>query len=198
VTQFDLIAIALLLVSAVAGFLRGAAREVVTVAAFVLAAVASLFALRFSGPLGVKLIDPDWAGTVAAVLVVFTLVYLVLRLLGAGLAQRVQATHVLGALDRSIGFGVGLIRAAVVLGGFYLAFTAATPPERMPHWITGAATWPLTRTCGETLRTFVPKGMTMAGRLKPAFEDGGGDRDAGDGYDAPQRRKLDDLVEKSR
>lgn len=197
-TQFDWIAIALLLVSGLAGFMRGAAREMVTVVAFVLAAVIALFALRFSGPLGRDLINPDWAGNVAAILVVFVIAYIVLRLLGAALAQRVQSTQVLGILDRTIGLAFGLIRAVVVLGAFYLAFTAATPPERTPRWITGAALWPLTKAAGETLKTFAPKGLDMAGRLKPAFEETARDIGRGEGYDARERGGIDDLVEKSR
>lgn len=197
-TQFDWLALALLLTSGVAGFIRGAAREVVTVVSFVLAAVIALFALRYSGPIGRDLIDPDWAGNVAAIAVVFLAAYLVLRLVGAHLAQRVQSTQVLGFLDRSVGLAFGLIRAVVVLGAFYLAFTAATPSERMPRWITGAAFWPLTQAAGETLEAFAPKGLDMAGRLKPAFDESGRDNAESRGYDAPERRAIDDLVEKSR
>ena len=58
----------------------------------------------------------------------------------------------------------------------------------------------------QVLKVFAPKGKALAGKLAPAIEDAvhdGGDNPSGEtssgkGYDQNQRRKLDDLVEKSR
>lgn len=201
-TLFDIVALTILFVSAVAGFFRGAMREMVTVLALILAALASLFALRYAGPLGRGLIDPDWAGNVAAILVVFVLVYIVLRLIGGSLAARVQATEVLGMLDRTIGVAFGLIRALVVLGAFSLMFHAVTPPERVPNWMSDAALYPLTTNAGEVLKAAAPQGLDMAGRLRPALEgavrNGSGESGAEPAYDAGERSGLDDLVERSR
>lgn len=201
-TQFDILALALLLVSAAVGFFRGAAREMLTVLAFVFAAVISLFGLRFSGPLARAAINPDWAGNVVALVGVFLVAYIALRFLGAGLARRVQRTEVMGTLDRTVGLGFGLIRALIILGAFNLLFNAATPPERVPRWISGAALYPLTTAAARVLTAFAPQGLLMADRLKPAFEDavqdGAGDRTANEGYDARDRGAIDELVEKSR
>ncbi|MFN3515016.1 MAG: CvpA family protein [Phenylobacterium sp.] len=203
---FDIAIVGVLGVSALVGFIRGAAREMVTALAFVFAAIAALYGLRFTGPLGRQLIDPDWAGTVAAVVVVFLIAYATLRIIGGGLAKRVQDGHVLGLLDRTVGLGFGLVRAFVVLGAFHLAFHAATPAERLPPWMTDSATYPLTEAAGQALKTFAPRGLDMAGKLRPALEDavregtttGGGDSVRPGSYDAAERGGLDDLVEKSR
>lgn len=201
-TQFDFLALALLLVSAAVGFARGAAREMLTVLSFLFAAMIALFGLRFSGPPARAAINPDWAANVVAVVGVFLVAYILLRLLGAGLARRIKETQVVGAFDRTVGLGFGLIRALIILGAFNLLFTAATPPERVPTWISGAVLYPLTVAAGRVLTTFAPKGVDMAGRLKPAFDeavrDGAGDRKPAGGYDARQRGEIDDLVEKSR
>lgn len=202
-TLFDIVALALLFVSGLFGFFRGAVREMVTVLAFVLAAMAAAFGLRFSGPVMRKLMEPDWTGNVAAVVIVFVVAYVALRLAGGGFARRVQASSTLGGLDRTIGLGFGLVRAIVVLAAFTLMFNYATPPERIPAWMSNAALYPLTTRVGEVLKAFAPKGMDMAGRLKPAIEgavsEGLDDRRApGAGYDARQRGRLDDLVENSR
>jgi membrane protein required for colicin V production len=201
-SQFDYAVIAVLAISAIVGFIRGAAREMVTVLSFLFAAMAAMFGLRYAGPIGRAAIDPDWAGNVAAVVVVFLVVYIVLRLLGAAVARRIKSTQVLGVLDRSVGLGFGLVRALVFLGAMNLLFNAATPPERVPAWISEAKLYPLTTAAGRVLTTFAPKGVDMAGRLKPAF-DKATKGDAGDtgvrgGYDARERRRIDDLVEKSR
>jgi membrane protein required for colicin V production len=203
---FDIVVFSILGVSALVGFIRGAVREMVTAVAFIAAAVAALYGLRFTGPIGRGLIDPDWAGTVAAVAVVFVVVYAALRITGGGLADRLRDIQVLGLLDRTVGLGFGLIRALIVLGAFHLVFHAATPADRVPRWLTESSAYPMTAAAAQVLKTFAPKGLDMAGKLRPALEGavrdgattGGGDSAERRGYDPAQRGGLDDLVEKSR
>lgn len=203
---FDIVVLAILVTSAGFGFVSGATREMVRALSFVLAAIISIYGLRWSGPIGRELIDPNWVGTVLAGLIVFVVAYAALRIAGGGLARGVQNTQVLGVLDRTVGLGFGLLRALVVLGALYLAFNAATPPDRVPKWMTGAAFYPMTKTAGEVLKAFAPKGLDMADKFAPSLEsavregsttDQRDSRDA-QGYDAREIRGLDDLVEKSR
>lgn len=203
---FDILVGAILLVSAVMGYIRGGTREMVTALALVLAAALAIFGLRWSGPIGRNLIDPEWLGTLTAGAIVFLAVYGLLRITGAGMVRRVQDMAVVGTVDRLVGVGFGAIRALIVLGAFHLAFHAATPPDRLPRWMTGAAFYPLTRAAADTLRAIAPRGLDMAQTLKPsldeALRDGsatpGGDSTGAQGYDPRDRGGLDDLVEKSR
>ena len=201
-TQFDIAVLAVLAISGLLGFARGAARETVTVMSFLLAAMAALFGLRYVGPIGRAAINPDWAGEVVASLAVFLAVYIVLRLIGAALARRIKDSQVMGPLDRSVGLAFGLVRAVVFLGALNLLFNAATPPERVPTWISGATFYPMTTAAGQMLAAFAPKGLDMAKGFKPTVEkavnDGAGDSRKRDGYDAQERHTIDILVEKSR
>lgn len=200
-TLFDLFAGLVLLVSAGVGFIRGAVREMVTVMAFVLAAVGSLVALRVTGPMAREVIDPDWAGTAAAVLILFVALYILLRVIGAGLTERIRSVQGLSSIDRAIGLGFGLIRALLVLGVFNLLFTAATPKERIPGWIEGAALYPLTEASADVLRRFAPQGGALASSIGPAIERAvrqGEEPTVGPGYDTQDRSQVDDLVEKTR
>jgi len=173
-----------------------------TVLALLVAAAAALWGLRFSGPLMRGMLEPVWAANVAAVLLVFVVIYIALRLIGGRIANRVQATNVLGFLDRVIGAGFGLVRSLVVLGAFHLALMAVAPPERIPQWIAGAALYPLTQAAGQVLKAFAPRGLDVADRLRPAItdavRDGAGDPPSEEGYDVRARDDIDDLVEKSR
>lgn len=190
-TQFDFIVLGLLLLSAAVGFARGAVREVAALLALIVAALLAIFGLPLAAPLFRELIQPGWLGTVAALVTVFGVTYVALRLIGAGLARRVQRTDVLGALDRSVGLLIGLGRGLLVLGALYLMFNAATPRDLQPRWITGAATWPLAANMGRLLEALAPQGLDAAERLRPAFErvvKGSGDRTATDGYDARATR----------
>lgn len=200
-TLFDVIALAVFAVSAIVGFARGGVREMINVVSLIASALIAVFGLRISGPIMRGMMDPDWTGNVAAVVIVFVGAYIALRVGGAFLARRLHATQALGALDRAVGTGFGLLRALVVLGAFALVFNAATPAERVPQWISGAALYPLTSAAGEVLKAFAPKGMDMAGQLKPALEDAvrdGASDPPGGGYDAGARKGLDDVVEKTR
>ena len=203
---FDIVVLSILLASAGIGFYQGAAREMVAVLSFFVAAVVAVYALRMTGPIGRSMIDPDWAGTAAAIVAVFVVVYGLLRVVGGGLAQKIQQTQIIGLFDRTIGTGFGLVRAFILLGALNLAFNAAVPDNLRPKWLNEAAFYPMTVAAGQMLKTFAPKGMDFAERLKPALTDAVRDGSANAprdsrgvrGYDARDRGGIDDLVEKSR
>lgn len=170
-TFFDLVVLLLLGVSGLVGFVRGATREVVTVAAFLGGAFAALFALRFTGPIARAAIDPDVAGLAAAWIVVFLAVYILLRVLGASLTKRIHRTKALGSVDRFAGIGVGLVRALVLIGVFHLVLHAATPAARLPEWLTGSASYPLSTAAAAGLRVVAREGGAATDGLGPAIQD---------------------------
>ena len=143
VTLFDTIALLILGVSALVGFVRGALREVSTAVAFVIAVAVALLSLRFPGHMARADVHPSWAGDAVALIVVFLAVYVLLRVIAGAMGRGVHATRVLGIADRLVGAGIGLIRGLIVLGLFSLLFNAATPPEQAPTWITQAKLYPL-------------------------------------------------------
>lgn len=205
-TPFDIIAGLILLVSGAVGFFRGASRELTSALSFILAAVVALLGLRLTGPLFREFMDPDWAATAAAILVTFVIAFVALRLIGGQLTRTLHADGTLGLLDRLIGLGFGLLRALVVLGVFNLVFHMATPRDRVPAWVSESMFYPLSNASAQVLKVFAPKGAGLAGKLAPAIEDavrdGASDKPSDaergeEGYDKDQRRKLDDLVEKS-
>lgn len=187
-TQFDFLVLGLLFLSGVVGFTRGAVREVFALAALVVAAGIAVLGLPVFGPAFRDAIQPAWFGTVAALVVVFGVAFIALRLIGAGVARHVQSTQMMGFLDRSVGLLIGLGRGLIVLGALFLMFNAATPEDLRPGWITGARTWPLAGNMGRLLENLAPRGLDIAGRLEPAFSRAvgaaSGDRSTTDGYEA--------------
>jgi membrane protein required for colicin V production len=206
VTLFDFIAIVVLLASGAIGFVRGAAREVITVAAFVIAVVIALLALRFSGPVARHAVHPAVLANALAILLVFVLAYVLLRIAGAQVARGIQKTEALGTADRTIGVGFGLVRALVLMGVFYLAFNAATPADRVPQWIKSAKLYPVAGASGRVLMKLEPEGSAMASKVTPVLESAVKDGSTGappssgrgSGYDDSSRKGVDELVEKNR
>jgi len=170
-TLFDLIVLVLLGVSGLVGFIRGATRELVTVISFVLAALAAVFLLRFTGPIARGAVDPDWAGNGVAILLVFLAVYILLRVVGASLTRRIHQTQALGTVDRVAGIGVGFVRALVLIGVMHLVFHAATPADRLPSWMTRAAAYPLSSAAAKGVSVLARQGAGRAGDLGPAIRE---------------------------
>jgi membrane protein required for colicin V production len=168
VSLFDLFAGLLIIASALVGWIRGGTREVATVAALVLGLVIAFFALRFTGPIARHAIHTAWLANITAILVVFVFVYILLRVMASALGRRIHETAVLGTADRVIGTGFGLLRALVVLGLLNLLITAATPPDRMPKWISGAALYPVSDAGARVLKAFAPQGAALARKVAPA------------------------------
>jgi membrane protein required for colicin V production len=210
VSPFDIAVVLILLGSGAFGWVRGATREVTTVIAFIAAVVIAVFGLRSTGPLARHAIHTAWIANTAAVLLLFAAAYLVLRIIGGALTQRVKQTAALSSLDRILGFGIGLVRGFVVVGAVTLLLNAATPPERMPAWISKARLYPLADTAAAMLKAFAPEGLRVAHNVAPTVAGavkGDADEATGEpgdkpsketGYTAQQRKSLDDLVEKSR
>ena len=209
-TLFDIIALLILSVSTLVGFVRGALREVTTVVAFVIAVAVAIFTLPFTGPVARAAVHPFWAANAVAVLIVFLAVYILVRVLASAVMRGVHSTQALGTVDRVIGSGFGLIRGLVVLGLFNLAINLVPPPSGVPEWVGAAKLYALSADCARTLLALAPKGSALAGRLTPAIAHAVTGGSAGgatssaigqtqdNGYSHAARKGLDDAVEKSR
>jgi membrane protein required for colicin V production len=155
-TGFDAFAIVVILASAAAGWVRGGTREIITLLSFVLAAFVALVALPLTAPLGRALIDPDWAGSIAAAVASFLLVYFGIRIFGSALSKRAQAHPQLGGIDRFLGVLIGAGRSLVLLGAIHLVIVAALPGERTPAWLSEAALRPLSAGGARAIQMVLP------------------------------------------
>ncbi len=169
-TFFDIIAGLILMVSAIVGFARGATKELMTFVAFLGAAIVSVAALRFTAPLARQAIHPDWAAVAVAIVLIFVLAYILLRLLGNQVARSVQETDGLGLLDRAVGVGFGLLRALVILGVFNLLFNMAVGTGQPPQWVAKSRFFPMSAAAGRILHAFAPDGLAFAGKVAPVVE----------------------------
>jgi len=155
-TGFDVIAILVILASAAAGWVRGGTREIITLLSFVLAAFIALVALPLTAPLGRALVNPDWAGTIAAAVASFLLIYFGIRIFGSILSKRAQAHPQLGGIDRFLGVFVGAARSLVLLGAIHLVVVAAMPGERTPRWLSEATLRPVTAAAARMIQIVLP------------------------------------------
>jgi membrane protein required for colicin V production len=201
-TFFDIAAGAILIISAVIGWTRGATREVLSVGALVISAITGVLALRYSGPIARHAIHTVWMANIAAILIVCAVTYVILRLIAGWAARSILKTNSFGAVDRAVGAGFGAGRALVVLGLANLTLSAIMPPDRMPGWISGSYLYPVSQLSAQALKSFAPKGAALARRVGPAVgraitdtgdDDAGPDADTGDqnrDYNGAHKRAL--------
>lgn len=179
-TPFDLIAAAVIGISALIGFSRGAVRELVGLLAFVVSAGAALFLLPLTSPLARHFVSSPLLALALAVVMGFAAVYLVFKTVGYVLASQIHRQTLLGGADRSLGLGIGAVRALILMGLFALVFDHATPAELRPDWITNSFLYPLASASGRMIGRFAPDGLKAAGRLSPFLRG-----EVGDSTDQP-------------
>ena len=169
-TGFDAFAIIVILASAAAGWVRGGTREIITLLSFVLAAFIALVALPITGPIGRSLVDPDWAGSIAAAVGSFLLIYFGIRIFGSFLSKRAQAHPRLGGVDRFFGILIGAGRSLVLLGAIHLVIVAALPGERTPRWLSEAMVQPVSEGAARAIQIVLPGIARGADALAPVVD----------------------------
>ncbi len=143
-TGFDYIVLLILGVASIGGFLRGFLQEVLSLAAWLLAA----FAIRFlHAPLTLAL--QDTVGTdITTALLSFTLLLLIPYAAMKVIANNVGAASrnsVLGPIDRVLGFGFGALKGMVIVviafSLLVLGYDTVWSYKGRPNWITNARSY---------------------------------------------------------
>lgn len=216
-SAYDLVAAAVIAISALMGYQRGAVREIVGLVAFGVSAVAALALLPVSVKVAGGVFHPHIVAVAAAVVAGFAVVYLGLKLLGQAIATSMHKQALLGGADRSLGLFIGAVRALVLIGLFTLVFDRATPETLKPRWVTDAFLYPLGQASARAIAAVAPVGMKMltSPRSLPDAQNTPNDRSVagsedgrppapkpsarkGKGYDKASRDRLDRLVEQTR
>lgn len=185
---FDIIIVAVVLISALHAFWRGFIREILTI----FGAIGGLFAtlaygddLRplMDGWLGVadgadgeKLFGVVSMSIVSAglsYLAVFVLVFGVLSFIAHLIAEQVRALG-LGAVDRTLGVVFGLARGLLIVGIFYLPLHILMSDDDKESWFKDSNTYPLVSAVSGWIETALPDDMmpfsNQPGKDKPEDE----------------------------
>ena len=153
-TAFDLVVIGVVALSALLAFVRGFVRVTVSLAAWVVAALA---AIHFSEPLGAVL--PDFGGAPATRYVAaFALIAIAVLIAGAvtgWLLWRLVRVIGLGPVDRVLGAVVGVARGLLLVVLAVLLAGLTDLPRR--DWWQNATLAPPLVTAALSLRPWLPK-----------------------------------------
>ncbi len=153
-TGFDIAALLIVGVGAVAGFLRGFVQEVLALSAWIFA----IFAIRLlHTPLTYQLqnyIGHGSAATILAFALLLLVPYAVVKLVARWAGSRSRKS-VLGPIDRVLGFGFGAMKGVIILVlGFsvlMLGYDTAWGPAGRPDWLIQSRTYPFVNASSEAL-----------------------------------------------
>jgi membrane protein required for colicin V production len=160
-TAIDILVLLAVGGGAMLGFSRGFVKEVVSLAAWIVA-IAAVRALH--GPASAFLTKPvgtDAGAAVLAFALIFGVFFLIVRMVGNALGKKTRAS-LLGPVDRVLGFGFGALKGLVIATVVFLFFmlvydTVYGGKSVRPTWMTDSRTYPLLRASSEAMVDFVAK-----------------------------------------
>lgn len=156
ITILDGILIAIMLVSAILAMIRGFTREVFSIAAWVIAAVATYMFWEDAMPYVQRYIEDRNVALGITVIGIFFITLLVVSLITMRISDFILDSKV-GPLDRTLGFIFGAARGLilVVIAVLFLNFFVA--PDRQPVWIAEAKSKPWLDSIGNDLLNALPE-----------------------------------------
>ena len=155
ITLLDIILILVMLLSGLLAMVRGFMREVLSIAAWVLAAGATLYSYGKLLPYAKQYFNSDIVAAIAVVGGVFLLTLLIVSVFTIKISDMVLDSRV-GALDRSIGFLFGLARGLIIVVIAFQFFIWLVPDRSQPQWVKGAKSRVVLASTGQWLMSLLP------------------------------------------
>src|SRR5437763_17164600 len=155
VTLLDIILIAVMLISALLAMIRGFMREVLSIAAWLIAAVVTLYSFTKLLPLAKTYFNNDIVAYAVVIGGTFLGTLLVVSVITVRFSDMVLDSRI-GALDRTMGFLFGLARGLVIVVVAFLFFAWLVPDRSQPEWIKNAKSRVVLQGTGQWLMSMLP------------------------------------------
>jgi membrane protein required for colicin V production len=144
-TVFDFIVLTIVGVAAIGGFLRGLVQEVLSLAAWILAAAAIYY---LHSPLTEALdayLEAETTTSILAFALLLLIPYAAMKVIANNVGEA-SRNSIIGPIDRVLGFGFGLLKGALIVvlafSVLVLGFDTIWGYKGRPTWITTARTYP--------------------------------------------------------
>src|ERR1700693_1577628 len=187
ITLLDVILIGVMLISAVLAMIRGFMREILSIAAWILAALATLYSYSKLLPYAKSYINNDIVATGAVVAGTFLLTLLVVSVVTVRFSDMVLDSRV-----RTLGFLFGLARGLIIVVVAFMFFAWLVPSKTQPAWVANAKSKVVLQSTGDWLMSMLPDDpeSTILERFKKPHPEDSEPAEAPPG----QRGSLDTLL----
>jgi membrane protein required for colicin V production len=173
ITLLDIILLMVMLISGLLAMIRGFMREILSIGAWGVAAVVTLYSYSRVLPMAKQYFTSDTVAAAVSVGGIFLATLLIVSIITARISDMVLDSRV-GALDRTLGFLFGLGRGLVIVVVAFLFFAWLVPDRSQPEWVRSAKSKLVLQNTGQWLMSMLPDDpeSTILKRLKrPKPED---------------------------
>jgi membrane protein required for colicin V production len=185
ITLLDILLLVVMLISGLLAMIRGFMREILSIGAWGVAALATLYSYSRVLPMAKQYFSSDMVAAGVSVGGIFLLTLLVVSIITVRISDMILDSRV-GTLDRTLGFLFGLGRGLVIVVVAFLFFAWLVPERSQPEWVKGAKSKVVLQSTGQWLMSMLPDDpeSTILKRLKkPKPDDPDAPPDA-----APEKR----------
>lgn len=158
ITWLDLLLLGVMMISGLLAMIRGFMREVLSIAAWAAAAVATVVLYPKLLPIAKANISSDILATVAVIGGTFLITLLVVSVLTVRVSDMILDSRI-GALDRTLGFLFGLARGLIIVVVAFLFFSWLVPAGKQPDGVKNAKSRVVLQSTGEWLQALLPQDM---------------------------------------
>src|SRR6185437_15708067 len=173
ITLLDIILLVVMLVSGLLAMIRGFMREILSIGAWGVAALVTLYSYSRVLPTAKQYVNSDMVAAAISIGGVFLLTLLIVSVITVRISDMILDSRV-GALDRTLGFLFGLGRGLIIVVVAFLFFAWLVPDRSQPEWVRGAKSKVVLQNTGQWLMSMLPDDpeSTILKRLKkPKPED---------------------------
>ncbi|WP_226577040.1 CvpA family protein [Acuticoccus sediminis] len=167
----DGVVIAVVFISAVLAMFRGFVREVLSIAAWVAAAILAYMFYEQALPYVSQYVDNQTIAIGLSAAGIFLVSLIVVSLITMKISDFVMDSPV-GPVDRLVGFVFGAARGLLLVVVAVIFFNWLVAAPERPAWVTTAASYPRLSELGDRLLAAIPDDPERA--IRGAFEDGAG------------------------
>jgi membrane protein required for colicin V production len=175
ITLLDILLLVVMLVSGLLAMIRGFMREILSIGAWGVAALVTLYSFAKVLPIAQGYFSSNTVATGVTVGSIFLLTLLIVSIITVRISDMILDSRV-GALDRTLGFLFGLGRGLIIVVVAFLFFAWLVPDRSQPSWVSGAKSKVVLQSTGQWLMSMLPDDpeSTILKRLKkpaPADQD---------------------------
>jgi membrane protein required for colicin V production len=160
-TLLDIGLLVVMLISGILAMVRGFMREILSIAAWLAAAVVTLYFYARAETYVQPYIANDLIAKGVAIGGLFLGTLLIVSVFTVKVSDLVLDSRV-GALDRSLGFLFGLARGLVIMVVAFLFFAWLVPAKSQPEWVVHARSKAVLQATGDWLLSILPDDPEMA------------------------------------
>src|SRR5476651_2596773 len=193
ITLLDIILLVVMLISGLLAMIRGFMREILSIGAWGVAALVTLYSYSRVLPIAKQYIPSDMGAAGVSIGAVFLITLLVVSIITVRISDMILDSRV-GALDRTLGFLFGLGRGLVIVVVAFLFFAWLVPDRSQPEWVRGAKSKVVLQSTGQWLMSMLPDDpeSTILKRLrKPKPDDQDAPPDAAPAPAPGQKSELE-------